>query len=131
MAEIHLLFISIDNTWDMMNAVLSVDNFRDFGIKLKKRLKLQQVLGEYTAGRNTFEHFDDKMPGGKNHSKVKPLRSSPEAGERTNLGGLKGRSYTFGDQEWDVSPLAYQKVHDVLIEFEKELHEYIDGLGKF
>ena len=106
LAEIHLFFISVDNTKDMMNVILSEDKL----VHLKESLgKYIHSIEHYTHGRNTFEHFDDRIPGGAKHNKVKEIKKSG-AGPRRNMGGLRGNVYTFGDKEWELSPNEFQKI---------------------
>lgn len=123
LAEIHLLFISLDNLKDMINVILSNDTLkhlkRDIGSFYKE-------LEHYTHGRNTFEHFDEKLPGGKTHSKVKGIRENINCGERKILGGLKGNIYLFGDKEWELSNIKFQKIIDGMDVFENSLLNYLD-----
>jgi len=125
LAEVHLLFISIDNVKDMMNTILSEDNL----VYLKKKLgRFIHSLDHYTHGRNTFEHYDDRIPGGRKHSKVGETKSSPDAGPRRILGGLKGSIYTFGNKEWDLSPQEFQKIINGMNEFEIAIHGHLDKI---
>lgn len=123
LSEVHLFFIAIDNAKDMMNTLLSEKNF----IPLKKNIgKFIHSLEHYTHGRNTFEHFDDRIPGGSKHKKVAETKSSPDAGPRRNLGGIKGDVYTFGGKEWNLNPQEFQKIIDGMNAFEIAIHEYLD-----
>ena len=125
MADVHLYFISVDNTMDMIKTMLSEKPL----VPLKKACwPFVSSLEHYTHGRNTFEHFDERLPGGQKHAKVAATKSSPEAGPKRCLGGLKGHAYTFGDKSWDLSYTEFQRIIDGLNEFESRLHRHIQGL---
>ena len=127
LAEVHLLFIAIDNAKDMMNALLSEDNL----VHLKKKVgSVIHSFEHYTHGRNTFEHYDDRIPGGKKHEKVGETKSSPDAGPRRILGGLKGDVYTFGDKKWNLNPQEFQNVINGMNVFEVAVHEHLDEVSK-
>ena len=126
LAEVHLFFIAIDNVKDMMNALLSEDSL----VYLKKHVgRVIYSLDHYTHGRNTFEHYDDRIPGGKKHKKVGETKSSPDAGSRKILGGLKGDVYTFGDKKWNLNPQEFQKVIDGMHSFEIAVHGHLDKVS--
>lgn len=125
MADVHLYFISLDNTMDMMKTMLSEEPL----VPLKKACwPFVSSLEHYTHGRNTFEHFDERLPGGKRHENVAETKSSPEAGPRRCLGGLQGYTYTFGGKSWDLSHTEFQRIVDGLKDFESRLHSHIEGL---
>lgn len=134
MGEIHFLFVSIDNTKDMMKVLLNEINSSE----LKKEMQsCLTMLDHYTHGRNTFEHFDERMPGGKKHDSI-PEKLNEEIVLKINgkevrfmqrsLGGLRKERYTFGDKEWDVSIPQFQKFIDCIEKFEKLIHEHVDKL---
>ncbi len=123
LAEVHLLFIAIDNAKDMMNVILSEEKL----VHLKRKLgSFYNSLERYTEGRNIFEHYDQRIPGGNRHEKVSEEKGKDGAGARRNLGGLRGNSYTFGGKEWDLSNIAMQPIINGMGSFEKEIHEYLE-----
>lgn len=118
LAEMHLLFISIDNMWDMLKCVMKEPPFNQHESSLYKETKAQSFFDRYTAARNSFEHFDERIPGGSKHKDVQTLQESPEAGPRKILGGLSGYCYMFGDQKYDIGPKERDKAIGILCEFE-------------
>lgn len=125
LAETHLYFIAIDNVKDMVNIILSEQKF----LHLKKEFgNLNKVFEHFTHGRNTFEHFDDRIPGGKNHEKVAETKSSPEAGSKRTLGGIVKNTYIFGDKEWPLSESQFQEIASGINAFEQSVHGILDKI---
>ena len=126
MSEIHLFFIAVDNVKDMMNVIVSEEGLTH----LKKKVgSIIHAFDHYTHGRNTFEHFDDRIPGGKKHGKVGETKSSFDAGSRRILGGLRGDVYTFGDKEWSLSSQEFHNTTDGMAMYEAVLHEYLNDFS--
>lgn len=127
LSEIHLFFIAVDNLKDMMNTILSEKKL----VPLKKTIgKFIYSLEHYIHGRNTFEHYDDRIPGRTKHEKVAEVKASASAAPRRILGGLKGSTYTFGDKKWDLTSKDFQKILDGLNAFEVTLHGYLNEIKK-
>jgi hypothetical protein len=123
LAEAHLYFIAIDNVKDMINIILSEHKFPH----LKKEFgNLNKIFEHFTHGRNTFEHFDDRIPGGKKHEKVAEKKSSPEAGAKRTLGGVINNTYVFGDKEWSLSESQFQEIANGINTFEQSVHGILD-----
>lgn len=123
LAEVHMFFIALDNVKDMMNVILSNDTLKH----LKKNVgAFINDLEHYTHGRNTFEHYDDRIPGGAKHLKVEQVKSDENCGARRILGGLRGSTYLFGDKEWELTPEKFQEAINGMNGFEKTLHQYLD-----
>jgi hypothetical protein len=122
LAEVHLYFISLDNVKDMLNVITSEKDL----IFIKREIgELYKTLEHYTNGRNTFEHYADRIPGGKRHEDVKDVVDIESGNSRKILGGLRGEIYKFGDQEWSLSASNFQKIINDLNNFETILHDYL------
>jgi len=125
LAEVHLYFISLDNIKDMINVITSEKNL----IFIKKDIgDINKILEHYSKGRNTFEHFDDRIPGGKRHKDAKDVVDIESGNTRKILGGLKGDIYKFEDQEWSLSASNFQEIINGLNKFETILHDYLSKL---
>ena len=99
-AEIHLLYIAMRNTWKMIVVVLEgIDEKK--AIDFKTETRCQSFFNEVDEVRNYFEHYDERIQG-KAKQKFKPVKSSPEAGERQIHVGLSGFNFKFSDKEFDV-----------------------------
>ena len=112
--EIHFYFISWVNCQNMMKALGTLPEF----IAAKKYADgKQKIFGEYSEARNTFEHFIDRLPAGKNASRVKETRETADSGARRNFGGIKENYYTFSDKSWDISPKSFELLKSIVREF--------------
>jgi hypothetical protein len=71
----------------------------------------------YVAGRNSFEHFHDRLPGQSEEGRVKAVQSE-SAGPRRIYAGLSSGKYTHSSLEWDITPRSLETlqkfVEDVL-----------------
>lgn len=122
LAEIHLYMVAVDNGKDMMVCVLSEKEM----IPLKPQLQpFVTSLEHYTHGRNTFEHFDQRLPGGKYYSRMTETREAPDSGPKISFGGFSGTHYNFGDKSWDLSQPEFARVMRGFVEFEKLVIEHL------
>lgn len=126
LAEVHLWFIALDNTLDMIKVILKEEALKHLYPELGDLIN--KTLHQYTEGRHTFEHYDERIPEGKYHHKVK-TRTAEGGNPRTVLGGIKNGAYIFGDQDWALGHDAFQEVVNGLYLFENLLHEQLKALG--
>jgi hypothetical protein len=124
-AEIHLYFISLDNIKDMINAIVSETDL----VFIKREIRdLYKLLEHYTHGRNIFEHYSDRIPGGKFQDKVAEVIDEKSGNSRKILSGLNGEIYKFGNEEWSLSASKFQEIKIGLNNFEIILHNYLSNI---
>lgn len=88
-----------------------------------------KTLGWYAAGRSHFEHFDERIPEGKNANEL--LISFPPSGDlpNKNLVIYDGKLFvhptldeagilTIGNKMWDVSPASFSQLESIVGEME-------------
>lgn len=126
-SEIHLLFVSIDNQWDMINVVLENEKLKSIRSDLYKNFEFNSFYPPYTEARNHFEHYNSRIPGGGKFEKIEKIKSSESSGERRNLGGLSGDYYTFGTKKYSIGREALERLNSLSFEFERRLEEYVSG----
>ncbi|XAT60140.1 hypothetical protein GN278_04515 [Rhodobacteraceae bacterium Araon29] len=116
LAEIHLLYIAMRNTWNMIVVVLDgIDEKK--AIDFKKITKCQRFFNDVDEVRNYFEHYDKRIQG-VSKQKFKPVKSSPEAGERRIHVGLSGFKFKFSDKEFDVGDKTKKTYIEITLAFE-------------
>ena len=71
--EIHFYFVSWTDCQNMMKTLSSLAEFEE---ARKFYHSVRKHFDSYSEARNTFEHFHDRLPGGKNQNKVKEIHNS-------------------------------------------------------
>ena len=80
----------------------------------------------YTEARNSFEHFDDRLPGQRYEGRVKEVREDLAAGPRRILFGFKGGNYKHSDKLWDITPASLELLESAIEDVLGVLHRTID-----
>ena len=112
--EMHFYFVSWVNCQNMVKVLGSFPEF----IEANKYFNgVRKYFDDYAEARNTFEHYHDRLPAGKNASKVKETRKDPNAGPSRNYGGLEKGKYTFSDRSWDIGPESLVLLNTIIEEF--------------
>lgn len=119
--EIHFYFVTWTNCQNMMKTLAS---FPEYTEASKHYNSVRKHLDHYTEARNTFEHFHERLPAGKNRDRVKEMRA-PNAGPRRVFGGLAKGSYTFSDRSWDITPVSLNLLQSIVEEFLGKVHAVV------
>lgn len=82
----------------------------------------------YVAGRNSFEHFHDRLPGQAEANRVKEIQPDPRAGPRRVFAGFSGGKYVHSNLEWDISPASLERLERYISETLAVVHAKIDEL---
>ncbi len=82
----------------------------------------------YVNARNTFEHFDDRLPGGKNHSRIKEIHSGGGGPRKIYRGISKEGFYLHSDKQWDIKPSSLEALKDLVNEFLNKIHSSLDSI---
>lgn len=124
--EVHFYFVSWVNCQNMMNTISSFPEFQELR---ELYHSIRKHFDSYSEARNSFEHFNDRLPSGKHHSRIKELQEN-DAGPRKVYRGLKGGNYTFSNREWDITPKSFQLLKDCVNEFGGKFHSLVDSSGE-
>jgi hypothetical protein len=122
--EIHFYLVAWTNCGHMMTVLTSGPEF--LGAK-KVFDSYKKTFDHYAHGRNSFEHFHDRLPGRKDARRVKQLQE-PGAGPRHVYFGVEGQNYKHSDQLWDISPTSLALLNHVVDEVTDILHQRADAL---
>ena len=83
-------------------------------------------LEHYVAGRNSFEHYHDRLPGRPEESRVKEIRSDPKAGPRRVYAGFQNGMYVHSNMSWDISPGSLQLLERIIDDVVAKVNRIID-----
>jgi hypothetical protein len=111
--DTHFYFIAWANCRNMMKAISSIPEFKQTSIYYNSN---QKILDDYVEARNTFEHFNDRIPGGKQHTKVKEV-TEKGANPRKILGGFEEGSYKFSNKTYDISHASLTLLEKIISGF--------------
>ena len=89
-AEVHLYFVSWTGCRNMLQLLVGQPEFLD----AKKVFdSYRKDFEHYVAGRNSFEHFHDRLPGQGDADRVKEIQPDPRAGpQAASPAGRRSRS---------------------------------------
>lgn len=125
-AEVHLYFVSWAGCRNMLQLLVGQPEFLD----AKKVFdSYRKDFEHYVAGRNSFEHFHDRLPGQAETHRVKEIQSDPGAGPRRVFAGFSGGKYVHSNLEWDISPASIERLEGYISETLAVVHAKIDELS--
>jgi len=103
-AEVHFYFICWHAIHERIKLVKLRSGFTLSRIYRKRRLRLCQ----YSTARDHLEHYLERLPGGREYSKLK----WPQ-----DLGNLIGERYSIGGDQWDVSRKSLRELQAIVRDF--------------
>jgi len=114
LTEVHFYFVCWSGCRNMLQILVGQPEF----LEAKKVFDgYRKEFEHYVAGRNSFEHFHDRLPGQSEEGRVKAVQSD-SAGPRRIYAGISSGKYVHSSLEWDITPSSLdtlQKcVEDVL-----------------
>jgi hypothetical protein len=99
LTEVHFYFVCWSGCRNMLQILVGQPEF----IEAKKVFDgYRKEFEHYVAGRNSFEHFHDRLPGQSEEGRVKAVQSE-SAGPRRIYAGLSSGKYIHSSLEWDLS----------------------------
>lgn len=113
--EVHFYFVSWGNCRNMLEILVGQPEF----LEAKKVYdSYRKEFEHYVAGRNSFEHYHDRLPGQNNENRVREVQPDPNAGARRIFSGFQKGKYVHSDMSWDISPRSLvsldSKIEEVL-----------------
>jgi hypothetical protein len=88
--------------------------------------RYRKDFDHYVAGRNSFEHYHDRLPGRPDEAKVKEIRPDQKAGPRRVYSGFENGMYVHSDRSWDISRASLQFLERIIDEVLASVHRIID-----
>jgi hypothetical protein len=117
-AEVHFYFVSWSGCRNMLQIIVGQPEF----LEAKKIFDgYRKDFEHYVAGRNSFEHFHERLPGQSEEHRVKEVQDDPRAGLRRILWGFSGGKYVHSNLEWDITQSSVDRL-------EKYVGEVLDSV---
>jgi hypothetical protein len=123
--ETHFYFIAWFNCSEMLQTVTTDHAFLPARKSFNKHKKLFQHYGN---ARHSFEHFTDRLPGGKENKKVVEVVQGLGASPSKIMFGFANGNYEHSNQKWDITQAGLLKLHAAIDEVLAALHEVVDML---
>ena len=122
-AEIHLYFVSWAGCHKMLKILVGQPEF----LEAKKVFDgYRSEFEHYVAGRDSFEHFHDRLPGPADAHRVKEIQPDPRAGPHRVFAGFSNGKYVHSDREWDISSASLERRGKYISEILSVVHAKID-----
>jgi hypothetical protein len=123
LSEVHFYFVSWTGCRNMLQVLVTQTEF----LEAKKVFdKYRKIFDHYVAGRHSFEHFHDRLPGGKDARRVNEVREIPDCGGRRIFQGIRRGKYVHSKDEWDISPENLEMLDTLIREILTIIHAKID-----
>ncbi len=121
--EVHFYFVAWGNCRNMLEILVGQSEF----LEAKKVFDgYRKDFEHYVAGRNSFEHYHDRLPGQRNEDRVREICPDPKAGPHRVYTGFSKGKYVHSDMEWDISPKSLQLLDRSIEEVLTVVHKTID-----
>lgn len=121
--EVHFYFVAWGNCRNMLAILTGQPEMLEARKVFDARRK---YFEHYVAGRNSFEHFHDRLPGQPEEARVKEIRPDPNAGPRRVYSGFENGTYVHSDKSWDISRGSLELLERSIDEVLTVVHRIID-----
>ncbi len=122
LTEVHFYFVCWSGCRNMLQILVGQPEF----IEAKKVFDgYRKEFEHYVAGRNSFEHFHDRLPGQSEEGRVKAVQAE-SAGPRRIYAGLSSGKYTHSSLEWDITPNSRECLQKYVDEVLTVVHRIVD-----
>jgi hypothetical protein len=122
-AEMHFYFVCWTCIRHMLDVITAPPLFREARKALSRHRK---YFDQYDGGRNSFEHFEQRLPGGKSEGRVREVVQGVGASPSKILYGYHDGKYTHSNQEWDVTRVSLTLLTTAIDETLTVVHRLVD-----
>ena len=123
--ETHFYFVAWANCGNMLRVLTGLPEF----LEAKKVFDSHKRHFEhYTAARNSFEHYHDRLPGKPDEKKVREVIQEVGTGPSRIYYGFEGGNYKHSDMTWDITPKSLTLLQGLIDEVLSVLHRQIEEL---
>lgn len=123
--ETHYYFVAWSNCGNMLRVLTGLPEF----LEAKKVFDSHRKHFEhYTAARNSFEHYHDRLPGNSEEKKVREVIQGAGAGPSRIYYGFGGGTYKHSDATWDITPASLKQLEGAINDTLHVLHSIVDKL---
>jgi hypothetical protein len=123
--ETHYYFVAWSNCGNMLRVLTGQPEF----LEAKKVFdSYRKHFEHYTAGRNSFEHYHDRLPGNTEEKKVREVVQSIGAGRSRIYFGFNGGEFKHSDMSWNITSTSLDLLEKAIDDTLAVLHRHIDEL---
>lgn len=123
LSEIHFYFVSWSGCRNMLQVLVGQPEF----LEAKKIFDgCRRDFDHYAAGRNSFEHFHDRLPGQSGKKHVMQVQPDPNAGQHRIYAGFSEGMYFHSNMKWDISPRSLRLLDQSIDQVLSTVHAKID-----
>jgi hypothetical protein len=123
-AEMHFYFVCWSCIRHMLEVITAPPHFLDARKALSSHIK---HFDNYDGARNSFEHFEQRLPGGKGAGRVKEVVQGAGASPSKIFFGYSNGRYMHSNREWDVTPSSLVILNKAVDETLSVLHKLVDN----
>ena len=122
LTEVHFYFVCWSGCRNMLQILIGQPEF----LEAKKVFDgYRKEFEHYVAGRNSFEHFHDRLPGQSEEGRVKSVQSE-SAGPRRIYAGISSGKYAHSSLEWDITPSSLEHLQRCVKDVRTVIHLLLD-----
>ena len=123
LSEVHFYFVAWGGCRNMLETLVGQPEI----LRAKKVFDAyRKEFEHYVAGRNSFEHYHDRLPGRRDEQRVREIQPDPNAGAQRVYSGFRGGKYVHPDMEWDISSAILERLERIVDEVLKIVHTTVD-----
>ena len=120
--EVHFYSVTWGNCRNMLEILVGQPEL----LEAKKVFDgYRKEFDHYTAGRNSFEHYHDRLPGRPDQDRVRQIQPDPTPGHAV-FSGFNDGKYVHSDMSWDISRTSLDRLERVIQQVLGVVHKTID-----
>ena len=121
--EVHFYFVSWCGCRNMLEIIVGQPEL----LSAKKVFDSHRKTFEhYVAGRNSFEHYHDRLPGQRYEERVREIGPDGSGGARRAYSGFREGQFIHSDMAWDISRRSLEQLERTVHEVIEAVHQVID-----
>jgi hypothetical protein len=123
LSELHFYFVAWGGCGRMLRILTKQPEF------FEARKLFDGYRGDFTAyrkARDSFEHFHDRLPGERDHGRMRETRETPTSPPVTVYWGVEGGRYRHSDLSCDITPASLELLDRIVNGTVDAVHQIID-----
>lgn len=123
LSDVHFYFVAWGGCRNMLETLVGQPEM----LAAKKVFDgYRKEFEHYVAGRNSFEHYDDRLPGQRDEDRVREIQPDPNAGSHRVYSGFRDGKYVHSDMAWDISRNSLALLERIVEEVVRVVHATVD-----
>jgi hypothetical protein len=123
LSEIHFYFVAWGGCGRMLRILTRQPEF----FEARKVFDgYRDDFDKYRKARDSFEHFHDRLPGERDHERMRETRETPTSPLVTVYWGVEGGRYRHSDLSCDITPASLELLDRIVEGTVGAVHQIID-----